>query len=150
VNIIKDLFLTRKISIFDMKTIKKLFNKLRKKIIYFLATDEQKFYIRIKRNRLRIIDIMSIRLDKQKGLSIETVKKLNDLFKNYEPQTEIPVGAERIAEIMYYDANKELKLTEDTIKGLNEIFNDEEDGNSDVKANREKFFNYMIKKGQLC
>lgn len=132
-----------------MKTMRNWFKRLRERIVYFFATKEQKFYIRVKNNRLRIIDLMSIKFDKQQGLTKETVRKLNDLFRHYEPKVDRPIGAKRITEIMYYDRHNELRLTDDAIQGLNEMFGDQSKIN-DTQENWEKFNQFMTKRGELC
>jgi hypothetical protein len=85
-NIIKNLLKITKFSIFDMKTMEKWFQKIWEDLIYLFGSKEKRFYIRVKRNQVRIIDLMSIKLEKQiatskeqVGLKPETVRKLNDL-----------------------------------------------------------------------
>jgi hypothetical protein len=89
---------------------------------------------------------MSIKFNEQEGLSDETVRKLNDLFRGYQPEVDRPTGVDRIAQIMYYDKNNEPKLTKGAIEGLNRIF-DEQTEDGEVKENRDKFFKFMFDRG---
>lgn len=128
---------------------KSLFKKLKNWVIDLFSTKEERLFRRLNQNKLRIIDLMNIKYDGEKGLNDKTVKVLNDIFRGNDIQVKSlkPVGAHRIAEMMYYNKHDEVRLNETTIKGLNDLFANADDSSDDyVKRNRDLFNQYVLGK----